>query len=203
MDAFVAHDTIEPTREWQRMIEAALGSCDALAVFLTNDFVESKWCDQEVGYCIARRVPIVPVKLEADPHGFIAKYQAATPERGTDSWVADAIFRALTRHAGAIYALAGPIVARYLASGSFDGARGNFELLQQVPDEAWTAELVEMVERAPGANNQIEHTNVTEGPFAGETMPQAAAKLLTPVRERLGMNAPPEPSIPADDDIPF
>jgi hypothetical protein len=203
MDAFVAHDTIEPTREWQRTIEAALGSCDALAVFLTNDFVASKWCDQEVGYCIARHIPIVPVRLEADPHGFIAKYQAATPRRNADSAAADAIFRALARPAVAIYALAGPIVARYVASGSFDGARGNFDLLQQVPVEAWTPELVEMVERASEANNQIEHAVVTEGKHAGDGMPQAAAKLLAPIREQLGMNAPPQPSIPADDDIPF
>jgi hypothetical protein len=172
-------------------------------VFLTNDFVQSKWCDQEVGYCIARRIPIVPVKLDADPHGFIGKYQAATPRHAGAPWVADAILRALARHAGAMYDLAAPIVHRFVASGSFDGARGNFALLEQVPPEAWTRELVEMVERAPSENNQIEHAGVSDGKYAGQRMPDAAAALLAPIRERLGMNARPEPTFVADDDIPF
>ncbi len=69
IDAFVAHDTIEPTREWMNVIEAALSSCDAMTALVTPDFVESKWCDQEVGYCVARNALIVPVKLPSDPHG--------------------------------------------------------------------------------------------------------------------------------------
>jgi len=43
MDAFVAHTAIEPTREWERVIEAGLGSCHALAVLVTEDFIASKW----------------------------------------------------------------------------------------------------------------------------------------------------------------
>lgn len=202
IDAFVAHTTIEPTREWQREIEAALGSCDALAVLVTDDFVKSAWCDQEVGYCMARGVPMVPVKLGVDPHGFIGKYQAATPKNTAAPAVADAIFRALARHSRAMHDMAGPVVHRYAASGSFDGARANFALLEQVPDDAWTAELVEVVERAADANTQIELAVVSEGRFAGQAMPSAAADLLAPVRARLGMDAAEAP-VAADDDIPF
>jgi hypothetical protein len=201
IDAFVAHTTIEPTREWLRTIEAALGSCDALAALLTDDFVSSKWCDQEVGYCVARHIPMVPVKFENDPHGFIGKYQAAVPTSRDDAWVADAIFRALARNNTAMHAMATPVVHRYATSTSFDGARSNFELLQGVPDEAWTPDLVEVVERAPATNNQIEHAGVAEGPFQGP-MPEAAAEMLRPIRQRLGMDEPP-PVSPADDDIPF
>src|SRR5262249_221181 len=43
---FVAHEDIEPSREWQESIEYALATCDALAAYLTTDFVSSKWCDQ-------------------------------------------------------------------------------------------------------------------------------------------------------------
>jgi hypothetical protein len=202
IDAFVAHTTIEPTREWMREIEAALGSCDALAVFLTDDFVSSKWCDQEVGYCLARHIPVVPVKLHADPHGFISKFQAATPHHDSATWVTDAIFRALAGHGGAAHAMATPIAYRYALSGSFDGARGNFELLQKIPGDAWTRELVDMVERAPEGNRQIEHAGLSEGPFAGMSVPEAAAAVLEPIRERLGMNVAPLPPL-ADDDIPF
>ena len=46
IDLFVAHEDIEPTKEWLMVIEAALGSCDALAAFLTPNFLGSDWCDQ-------------------------------------------------------------------------------------------------------------------------------------------------------------
>lgn len=58
---FVAHDAIEPTREWQTEIEKALATCDALCALVTSDFVESRWCDQEVGFVMARRKLIVPL----------------------------------------------------------------------------------------------------------------------------------------------
>lgn len=76
IDAFVAHDVIEPTKEWMDEIEAALATCDSLAAVLTEDFVSSKWCDQEIGYVVARGILIVAVRQGADPHGFISKYQA-------------------------------------------------------------------------------------------------------------------------------
>lgn len=66
IDAFVAHDTIEPTRDWQETIEVALGTCDALLALLTPDFVTSRWCDQEIGFAVARKVLILPVKLGVD-----------------------------------------------------------------------------------------------------------------------------------------
>lgn len=54
ISAFVAHDTIEPGELWQREIEAALRSMDAMAAILTPDFPHSRWTDQEVG-CARRR----------------------------------------------------------------------------------------------------------------------------------------------------
>jgi hypothetical protein len=200
IDAFVAHTTIEPTREWEQVIEAALSSCDALAALITDDFVSSRWCDQEVGYCLARKVPIVPVKLGADPHGFIAKYQAATtPQADRASWVADAVFRALARHAAIRNIMAAPVVRRYAASGSFEAARTNFALLTGVPADAWTRDLVDLAERAVTENSQIGNANVLEP--APKAMPEATADLLLPIRERLGMNVAPAPA--TDDDIPF
>lgn len=74
--AFVAHEDINPTEEWQREIENALFSMDALVALITDTFSESDWTDQEVGVAVGRRVPIIPVKLGRDPYGFIGKVQA-------------------------------------------------------------------------------------------------------------------------------
>lgn len=76
ISAFVAHADIRPTKEWQREIENALASMDAFAVLLTKHFHESNWTDQEVGYAVARGVPLIAVKLGRDPYGFIGKFQA-------------------------------------------------------------------------------------------------------------------------------
>jgi TIR domain len=45
--AFVAHDDIEPTTEWQAEIELALRTMHALTAITTPDFIESRWCDQK------------------------------------------------------------------------------------------------------------------------------------------------------------
>lgn len=73
---FVAHEDILATKEWQNEIETALESMDAFVALLTKDFHESDWTDQEVGFAVAKGVPIIAVRLGKDPYGFIGKFQA-------------------------------------------------------------------------------------------------------------------------------
>ncbi len=74
--AFVAHEDIDPSREWQLEIEKALASMDAMAAILTTGFHDSQWTDQEVGYALARKVVIVPVRIDVNPYGFMGRHQA-------------------------------------------------------------------------------------------------------------------------------
>jgi TIR domain len=48
ISAFVAHDDIVPTKEWQEEIENALATMDGFAALLTSGFHDSNWTDQEV-----------------------------------------------------------------------------------------------------------------------------------------------------------
>ena len=73
--AFVTHDDIEPTKEWQAEIERALRTMDSLAAIITPDFFESRWCDQEVGFGFGRGKLVVPLCKDSVPHGFLGKYQ--------------------------------------------------------------------------------------------------------------------------------
>jgi hypothetical protein len=75
ISCFVAHEDIEPTRQWQDEIEKALFSMDSLVALLTKDFHDSRWTDQEVGFALGRQVPIIPIRLGLDPYGFIGKIQ--------------------------------------------------------------------------------------------------------------------------------
>lgn len=62
ISAFVAHEDIEPTKEWQNEIEKALFSMDALTAVLTPDFDKSRWTDQEVGVAVGRGVLVIPIR---------------------------------------------------------------------------------------------------------------------------------------------
>lgn len=76
VDAFVAHDDIQPGKEWQLVIESALHSCDALVGLLHKGFRKSDWCDQEVGIAMGRGVAIVPIQYDLIPYGFFGSVQA-------------------------------------------------------------------------------------------------------------------------------
>lgn len=67
ISAFVAHEDIKPTAEWQDEIERALFSMDALAAILSEGFEKSKWTDQEIGVALGRNVLVLPIRYGIDP----------------------------------------------------------------------------------------------------------------------------------------
>jgi hypothetical protein len=75
VSCFVAHEDIHPTKTWQDEIENALASMDGFVALMTENFHDSDWTDQEVGFAFARGVPIIAVRLGKDPYGFIGKFQ--------------------------------------------------------------------------------------------------------------------------------
>jgi TIR domain len=76
IDAFVAHEDIEPTLDWQTEIEKALRTMDAFLAIHTVGFSQSIWAQQEVGYAVARGVKIISLQMGENPTGFISKSQA-------------------------------------------------------------------------------------------------------------------------------
>lgn len=98
ISAFVAHEDIEPSKEWQEEIESALHTMDALAALLMPGFKESNWCDQEVGVAFGRNVLIIPVMKELNPYGFIGKYQGIQSVGKTVGQVAEEIFQVLIKN---------------------------------------------------------------------------------------------------------
>lgn len=98
ISAFVAHEDIEATKEWQEELEHALLTMDALAALLSPDFHESQWTDQEIGAAIGRGLLIIPLKYGEIPYGFIQKYQALNVQGKFPSQVASEIFSILISH---------------------------------------------------------------------------------------------------------
>ncbi|QDV89358.1 hypothetical protein RAS2_04240 [Phycisphaerae bacterium RAS2] len=156
--AFVAHEDIEPTQEWQREIERALFSMDALVALLTPDFHESNWTDQEVGVAIGRGVPLIAVRLGRDPYGLMGKGQGlgGCNWSDTDS-IALRTFDLLTKRLTDKSRLFECALAAYAESRSFAESGSNVEYLLAKFDELTSAQ-VDRVLTAYRANLQNKHS---------------------------------------------
>ena len=73
--SFVAHEDINPTKEWQKEIQRALNSMDCMSAMLYDGFHQSNWCDQEVGIALGRNITVLPLLPDSDPYGFLVEYQ--------------------------------------------------------------------------------------------------------------------------------
>jgi hypothetical protein len=73
---FVAHEDIEPISEWQKEIDKALSSMDVLLAWMTPEFSNSDWTDQEIGVAVGKNILVIPIRLGKDPYGLIGRYQA-------------------------------------------------------------------------------------------------------------------------------
>ena len=69
---FVAHDDIQPNREWSEEILKALRSCDVFVLLCSERASSSIWVNQECGFATARGIPMIALRLGADPPGFLS-----------------------------------------------------------------------------------------------------------------------------------
>ena len=96
MDGFVAHRDIEPDSEWQGEIERALMSCDVFVGLLHRGFSSRYWTQQEVGWALGRRIPVLMIHLGEAPVGFPGRVQAHRPGKNSPRAVASSIAKGLS-----------------------------------------------------------------------------------------------------------
>lgn len=182
IESFVAHDDIEPSEKWMRVIESALLTCHAVIAILTPDFRESQWCDQEIGFCLARSLLVVPLMREVNPHGFLSEFQGVKlNERTRPQAAANDVFRILATRPETSERMVPSIVRRFAASESFDETREAFTFLARIPKDAWTTRLIYEVRAAEYLNSQIKDANLSDG----KRVSDALNKLLLPTEKRL------------------
>ncbi len=98
ISCFVAHEDIEPTKEWANEIEKALLTMDCLCAIITPEFIKSKWCDQEVGFALGRRILVIPIRKGNDPYGLMGKIQGIQSNGKTANQLAKEIFDTLCKN---------------------------------------------------------------------------------------------------------
>lgn len=172
VEAFVAHDSIEPSREWQQVIEAGLSDCDAMVVFLHAGFKESNWCDQEVGWVMGRNRPLLPLNFDLHPHGFMGKFQSL-PCHGQNGWqVGNSIMNWLVTVPTLHSRLAESLSQAFSDSGSWDFTRALIPLLEQIP--SFTEDQLSRIENAARVNVNVREVNI-----GGITGPQWMERFTT------------------------
>ena len=139
ISSFVAHDTIEPDEEWQREIERALQSMEVMLALITDDFHDSTWTNQEVGFALGRGISVINLRLgNQDPLGFIGKKQAIRGDLNKPETYCDEIFRTIAKRLPdkriKTAAITGLINAR-----DFEEAKHRFKIIEKFdrlePDE--------------------------------------------------------------------
>lgn len=153
ISAFVAHNDIEPTLEWQSQIEAALATADSLVALLHPKFHESKWTDQEIGFAMGRGLPVSAIRFGQDPYGFIGRFQAFTAGKKKPAELAEALFDAYRKNKQTQKRMNEVLVNLFEESNSFANAKRRIGYLEEL--EVWDASFVPRIKAAVKSNSQV------------------------------------------------
>ncbi|PKL19555.1 MAG: TIR domain-containing protein [Spirochaetae bacterium HGW-Spirochaetae-5] len=154
--AFIAHEDIEPTKEWQIEIQSALATMDALIALLSPGFKESNWCDQEVGVAIGRQLQVIAVRQGLDPYGFIGKYQALQGHGKTASLLAKEIFELCIQNPLVGPKVTSKLVEMLMNANSFDESKRLIELINF--SQYVTSKHIAKMNDAINENSQVSHS---------------------------------------------
>lgn len=158
IDAFVAHDDIEPSSEWQIEIEEALKSMDAMVAIIRPGFSSSKWCDQEVGFALGSGKFVLPLTKEDTPHGFLAKIQALKVEGLEIKQIAEKISNLMIKKPLPSARMADVLVEGLVNAHSWETARRITKLLEKVPE--LSSSQLERLVNATKVNEKLKTTMV-------------------------------------------
>jgi hypothetical protein len=77
IEGFVAHQDIKDNSLWRSSIKDRLNSSKAFVILLTDGIDSSVWCQQEVGWALAKEIPTIAVNFIEEPpsFGFLSDYQ--------------------------------------------------------------------------------------------------------------------------------
>ena len=190
IDCFVAHEDIDVTKEWEIEIENALFSMDALCAIIVPDFVNSKWCDQEVGIALGQHKLVIPIAKDKFPYGFLEKYQALKSSNKKANEIAFDIWAIIRNNPKTKHPYYDKFISLILNASTTKDALAKIELLTTCDN--LESEIIEQLhnqyKNTPVLNDKAVMTKVNSL-FSQYSLPEVKAQVLTEV-------------IP-DDELPF
>lgn len=147
ISCFIAHDTITPLAEWRDQIMKGLETMEAMVVFLTDDFQESLWCQQEVGFALGKGTPIVPLKLGSkDPPGFISHLQALRGSMANPISAAKGLFPIIGKALGRQERLHEVLITAFCESPSYSDSKTRFDRMASHVKKLDEAQLLQIID---------------------------------------------------------
>lgn len=166
ISAFVAHEAISAMSAWRREVENGLRTMDVMVAYITNDFHEGAWTDQEVGFAKGNSVPIIPLKVEQnDPQGFLAEIQAVRGHMNTPKEDAKAVYEVLAEKLGNKARLQEGVISAFGESPNWDEARDRFRRMEAVVKKLSGTEA-EQIASAFCSNDQLYNANYLINKYA-------------------------------------
>jgi len=153
IEAFLAHEDIEPSAEWIETIKAELKACHIFLPILTDNFHKSYWVDQETGIAFTRDKLIIPLKVTKDPYGFISKIQALKIDTATIELSCRKLMKLILSKPRVSDLLIDGLITRFGGSFSFRNAAENTELITSYQNYT-LSQLVDIIKYTI-ANSQI------------------------------------------------
>ncbi len=155
ISSFVAHDTIQPMTTWQHEIIKGLETMEIMLAFVTDDFRDSVWTNQEIGFALGRNIPIVSLKLQnADPAGFIGNQQALRGNFQSLAASALKIYKLLAEKLGRKDRMQTGLVSAFVQAPSFSDTKIRFDRMKSVITKLSDDELA-LIVNAFRENDQL------------------------------------------------
>lgn len=153
--SFVAHDTIEPMTTWQHEIIKGLQTMEIMLVYLTDDFHDSVWTNQEVGFALGRNIPVISLKLGmTDPRGFIGAKQALKCNSNNQSKVVTEIYNLIAMRLGNEDRLRKALISAFATSPDFNETKTRFDRLKNTVEKLDEDDITTLI-KAFESNSQL------------------------------------------------
>lgn len=147
ISSFVAHDTIRPMAEWRKEIIRGLETMEIMLLFVTEDFSDSIWTMQEVGYALGADKPIVSLKLGKNaPPGFVNHEQGLPGRIDKLGEAARKLYPLLANSLGRQDRLQAALVAAFVGAPDWREARLRFERIESTVDTLSDKELSSIIQ---------------------------------------------------------
>lgn len=151
---FLAHEDIEPSLEWQKVIVQNLKKCHVFIPIITKEFDESKWTDQESGMAFLQKKLIIPVAIEGhNPRGFIAIFQALPMSRKEVEKGCIQIIRTIKSNPRLTQSVLELLITKLEKSGSYASSEWITSLISEYL--SFTKEQLDSILKFALENNQV------------------------------------------------
>ncbi|MFO1046366.1 MAG: toll/interleukin-1 receptor domain-containing protein [Geminicoccaceae bacterium] len=133
ISGFVAHQSIEPTMDWQLEITKALNEMDVLLALITSNFHAGAWTDQEVGFALGRKIPILALSInESRPSGFLASRQVLHLNKDSIDEIVPDLYKIVAAMVNDKHRLQDALIDAFVRSANWSETKVRFERLDSV-----------------------------------------------------------------------